>query len=258
MPIPVYSDIEDSSIGGNLRVIGLKSCWLGSIRNEVRGSAIFAANSRGDPDALEIDGNLVGRDMACFDNLPAVQFGDSGAAPNMVRGRAAGECGFQVLAPSPAPEAMEGAGIPEHIAVSTWSLGSYDGTHVQTAGTSTVLGTTESNDTLVQETNTDTLTGTGLTGSVSENVLATVFPDGWESFVAYDTCTCAFDGQTGPVTIRAYGTTSPSGTTWGTFLITSGGAVVGGGLDTLAGWGTFSSVGQPAGTVSVLEHLRIT
>ena len=54
----------------------------------------------------------------------------------------------------------------------------------------------------------------------------------------------------------AYGTTSRHGVTRGTFLISSGGAV-NGGLANLAGWGTFSSVDQPAGTLRLVEHLTL-
>ena len=57
--------------------------------------------------------------------------------------------------------------------------------------------------------------------------------------------------------MRFYGTSTRNGFTHGTFLVTSGGTV-NGGLATLAGWGTFSSAGQPAGTWSLVEHLRIT
>ncbi len=32
---PVYSDYEDSTIGGNLRVTGLGSCWYGALRDHV-------------------------------------------------------------------------------------------------------------------------------------------------------------------------------------------------------------------------------
>ena len=40
-------------------------------------------------------------------------------------------------------------------------------------------------------------------------------------------------------------------------MVTSGGAG-NGGLSTLAGYGTFSSFGQPAGTLRLVEHLGIT
>jgi hypothetical protein len=122
------------------------------------------------------------------------------------------------------------------------------------------------------------LAGTGLTGSGTvnpstlppaggpgEGVLSTAYPDGSKSFIAYDACNCSLGGQAGAATIRFYGTTWPNGVTSGTFLITSGGAVpaitgetTNGALATLAGWGTFSSAGQPAGTWKLVEHLRIT
>src|SRR5271170_3616487 len=105
---PVYNDFEDASIGGNLTVTGLTSCWLGSLRDLVRGNETFVGNTMGDPDALEIANNLVSGSMICLKNTPAVQFGDSGAAPNLVGAFAIGECGFNVVLPNPAPEADQG------------------------------------------------------------------------------------------------------------------------------------------------------
>ncbi|MGP0107813.1 MAG: hypothetical protein ACLPR9_02905 [Acidimicrobiales bacterium] len=273
---PQYTDFEDSSIGGNLSVVGLQTCWLGSLRDQVAGSVTFIGNTTSDPDGMELH-NLVGGNLTCLGNLPAPQFGDSGAAPNMVGGSGIGQCGFNVVVPNPAPQAMEGTGVPEHISVPTWLMKTYYGTHTQTQSNSltSMLGpnVTESGDTLAAELNSDILAGTGLTGSISavfppttaaplgstgELVVATVHPDGSESFLANDNCNpCSFDGQTGTVSIRAYGTTSANGTTKGTFLVTSGGAG-NGGLSTLAGYGTFSSWGEPAGTLRLVEHLAIT
>ena len=82
-------------------------------------------------------------------------------------------------------------------------------------------------------------------------------PDGSQSFEAFDKCQCHFDGHSGIVAIEAYGTTSADGATYGTFLVTSGGFGAGG-LDTLAGYGTFSSYGEPSGTLRLVEHLGIT
>ena len=48
-----YSDYESSSIGGNLRVSGLTSCWFGALRLQIGGSATFANNTFVDPDASE-------------------------------------------------------------------------------------------------------------------------------------------------------------------------------------------------------------
>lgn len=267
---PVYTDFEDTSIGGSLTVTGLTSCWLGSLRDQVGGSMTYVGNTMGDPDALEIDNNLVSRNMSCASNSPAVQFGDSGAAPNLVGGLGSGECGFKVVLLNPAQEAGQGPGILEHIAVSTGSLKTYYGTHKATFVDRAESVKTESGYTITAVLNNFTLKGNGLTGSGKANpselpqptgdaVLSTVYRDGSSSFIAYDSCDkCKFGGQTGTTTLRFYGTTTASGLTSGIFLVTFGGAVPSGELPTLAGWGTFTSAGQPAGTWSLVEHLRNT
>ena len=100
---PVYSDYEDSSIGAGLLVANLRSCWFGAPRNHVSGNVLVAGNKLADPDAMEVVSNHVRRNLACFGNSPAVQFGDSHGTPNLVRGTAAGQCGFGVRKPTPAP-----------------------------------------------------------------------------------------------------------------------------------------------------------
>jgi hypothetical protein len=266
--VPEYTDFEDNSIGGNLTVVGVQTCWLGALRDLVGGSITVAGDATSDPDGMEIDDNMAGGNLTCLNNDPAVQFGDSGAAPNLVRGFGIGECGFGVVLLNPAPEAGEGAGIWEHIAVSTGSLATSFGTRTLTAVTSLPPVTTSSGDLITANLNDFALAGTGLTGSGTydpglppgssgDAVLSTVYPDGSQSFIAYDTCNCSFGGQSGPATIRFYGTSAQNGWTYGTFLITSGGAVPGGGLQTLAGWGTFSG-SSPTGTWRLVEHLRIT
>jgi hypothetical protein len=275
---PVYSDFEDTTVGGNLTISGLQSCWLGTLRVQVGGSTAIVNNTMADPDAMEVGSNLISGNMTCFGNsaggVPTVQFGDGGGAPNMVGGWAAGQCGFSVQVLNPAAEAGPG-GIPEHISVSTHTLGTYYGAHTQVGPSldTLSLGVTESGNTLGAELNNVVFTGTGLTGAVTavfppttadplgstgEVVITTVHPDGSESFQADDVCAaCSFDGQSGSTTLRAYGTVSPSGVISGNFLVSSGGAGDGG-LSTLAGYGTFSSWGQPAGTLGLVEHLKIT
>jgi len=266
--IPIYSDAEDNSIAGNISVVGLKSCWLASLRNRVGGNATYVGNTMGDRDAMEITNDLIGGNLICTDNVPSVQFGDSASAPNLVGGRATGECGFSVVRLNPAPEVMEGKGVPEHIAVSTSSLGTYSGTHIQRSSVPIPVKpphVTSSGETLVADNNSDVVTGTGLTGPVSEELLATIHHNRSDSFVAADSCGtitppivhCTFDGHSGTVAVIVYGRRSVHGSTTGTFLIISGGRG-GGRLSTLAGYGTFSSRGQPAKTLLLVEHLRIT
>ncbi len=107
---PVYSDYEDNSVGGNLAVRGLRSCWFGALRDDVGGSALVQGNKVADPDAMEVVSNNVRRGLGCFGNSPAVQFGDSGGTPNVVRGQADGQCGFDVLKPNPAATKTTPAG----------------------------------------------------------------------------------------------------------------------------------------------------
>lgn len=100
---PVYSDYEDNTIGGNLRVTGLNTCWLGSFRNQIGGSATFSGNSTGDPDGNEFLTNQIAGNLLCTGNSPAAQYGDSVGSPNVVGGFGTGECAFGVTAPNPAP-----------------------------------------------------------------------------------------------------------------------------------------------------------
>jgi hypothetical protein len=255
--IPVYSDSEDDTVGGNFTISGLTSCWLGTLRNRIGGTATFVGNTMGDPDANEIDNNLVLGNLVCYTNKPAVQFGDSGSSANAVEGNALGQCGYGVTALNPAPRAHEGHGVREHLALHMAAIGKYSGIHRQTSSTSTVLGTTSSGDTIVFSSGTDVLSGTGLTGPVNEIALSTVFPTGAGDFYAEDICECSFDGQSGTVTILAKGTTNAKGWSIGTFQVVSGGTQSGG-LATLVGYGRFHSVGKPdAGVVAVVEHLSL-
>jgi hypothetical protein len=268
---PQYTDFEDSPIGGNLHVIGMQTCYLGSFRDRVGGSIAFVGNTTSDPDGNELGSNLAQGNVTCVGNLPATQFGDSLAAPNMVGRLAVGQCGFRVVLHNPPAAPGQKAGPLVHITVSTRKLGTYIGIHRQVGPSIPVpLGpnVTESGNTLVAELNNAILKGTGLNGKITvvpsaplgstgEVVVATIHPNGSQSFEALDNCTCSFRGHKGTVTLMAYGRTSRKGVTTGLFLITSGGAGHGG-LATLAGWGTFSSVGQRARTLRVVSHLAIT
>jgi hypothetical protein len=100
---PVFSDSEDNSIGGDIRISGLRTCWLGALRNDVRENIVDRNNTMADPDANEFLANVVRGNIACFGNTPAVQYGDSMSSPNLVFGRAFGECAFSVRKPNPSP-----------------------------------------------------------------------------------------------------------------------------------------------------------
>ena len=88
----VYSDAEDDVIGGNLHVVGLRSCWFGEFRNIVFGHDTVDNNKFADPDATEVQTNTVFGNLSCYGNTPGAQMGDSGGSPNIVLGKARGEC----------------------------------------------------------------------------------------------------------------------------------------------------------------------
>jgi hypothetical protein len=100
---PVFSDFEDNTIRGDLSITGLRTCWLGALRNQVGGDLRDINNKMADPDADEVLTNVIKGDIACFGNSPAVQYGDSMGSPNKVRHHASGECGFNVRQPNPSP-----------------------------------------------------------------------------------------------------------------------------------------------------------
>jgi hypothetical protein len=104
---PVYSDFEDSTVGGNLGVSGLGSCWLGIIRDQVGGNTLVTGNQLDDPDAIEILSNTIAGNLLCQQNSMAWDSNDltedlypRGYDPNDVRGRRVGQC---VTAPALTP-----------------------------------------------------------------------------------------------------------------------------------------------------------
>jgi hypothetical protein len=124
---PVYSDYEDNTVGGNLRISGLSSCWFGGLRNHVGGSVTFTGNALADPDAMETLTNQIAGNLLCTGNAPAVHFGDSGGSPNVVGGFATGQCAFGVLQPEPPPAGpLRPVAVPSTSAPGYW-LAARDG-----------------------------------------------------------------------------------------------------------------------------------
>ena len=97
---PVYSDYEDSSVAGSLRISGLTSCWLGVARVQVHGNLSFINDKLGDPDAIEILANHVGSNLSCTGNSAVWDSADAKpnqqfpriAEPNTVHGKRSGQC----------------------------------------------------------------------------------------------------------------------------------------------------------------------
>ena len=89
---PYFSTIEDSSVGGNIRIQAIHSCWFGMFRLQVGGNVKVTGNRMADPDGNEITTNTIGGNLACFNNSPKAQFGDAAPIPNIVGGKKLGEC----------------------------------------------------------------------------------------------------------------------------------------------------------------------
>lgn len=120
---PQYSGFFDGTVNGNLTIENYTSCWYGTFRMVIDGSYTNNNVINNDPDGNEISANQIAGNMICKGNSPAVQFGDSNGTPSKVAGLATGQCGFNVLAPNPAPEAGVIGVTPvlEHISV-PWRL----------------------------------------------------------------------------------------------------------------------------------------
>lgn len=110
---PVYSDYEDSTVGGNLKISRLNTCWLGLARDKVHGNVTLAKNDLGDPDGIEVVHNKIRKDLSCHGNSHprsgeppgAMPVWDSAEAnsnsmaiyprisePNKVGGKRSGQC----------------------------------------------------------------------------------------------------------------------------------------------------------------------
>jgi hypothetical protein len=100
---PVFSDLEDNWIVGDVTIAGLRTCWNGALRNYVGGDFTSTDNVFADPDANEVLSNVIQGDLACAGNSPVVEYGDSHASPDKVFGSASGECSFSTYQPNPAP-----------------------------------------------------------------------------------------------------------------------------------------------------------
>ena len=89
---PFFATVHDSTVGGNVVVRRVHTCWFGLIRTTVGGNVQVIGNRFGDPDANEIITNTIAGNLSCFNNVPAAQIGDSGGLPNVVGGQKRGEC----------------------------------------------------------------------------------------------------------------------------------------------------------------------
>lgn len=96
---PVFSAYEDSTVGGNIEISGLRSCWLGLGRLHVGGHLNLAGNKLADPDAIEVLSNTIGGNLSCRHNSALWDSAETGnglfprtATPNTVGGHRYGQC----------------------------------------------------------------------------------------------------------------------------------------------------------------------
>ena len=75
---PVFSTYEDSTVGGDLRITGYRSCWQGVARVQVGGDLVEINNQLADPDAIEIVLNHVTGDLVCRGNSMVWDSGETG------------------------------------------------------------------------------------------------------------------------------------------------------------------------------------
>jgi hypothetical protein len=99
--LPVFSGYEDSTVHGNLSVIGLTSCFLGVARVHVGGNVDLINNQLADPDAIEILSNQISGNLLCQRNsqvwdsaehVPAGPLFPRDPEPNTVSGHRVGQC----------------------------------------------------------------------------------------------------------------------------------------------------------------------
>ena len=100
---PVFSDYEDSWVGGNLNVTGLNTCWVGMARDQVKGNMLLIQDQLADPDGAEVIDNTISGNLVCQQNSMVWDSADLSDnlyprlwEPDRVNGQRVGQC---VVAP---------------------------------------------------------------------------------------------------------------------------------------------------------------
>ena len=65
---PVYSAYEVGSVGGDVRISSVQSCWLGVVQLKVGNTVVMHFNKFADPDAIEILANHIRGNLICRGN----------------------------------------------------------------------------------------------------------------------------------------------------------------------------------------------
>lgn len=111
---PVYSTYEVMSVGGDVHVSAVRSCWMGLVQMHVGDDMTIANNKLADPDAIEILANHIEGDLTCHRNSRTWDSAEIGRhlfprtpQPNKVEGERSGQC---VLSSPTKPGGQPGPG----------------------------------------------------------------------------------------------------------------------------------------------------
>jgi len=96
---PVYSTYEVGSVGGDVRISSVQSCWMGIVEVHVGNSVVMYRNKLADPDAIEILSNNIKGSLICRGNSRTWDNAEMGPSlfprtpePNTVGRNRAGQC----------------------------------------------------------------------------------------------------------------------------------------------------------------------
>ena len=96
---PVYSTYEVGSVGGDVRITGVQSCWMGIVQLQVGNTMVMSQNKLADPDAIEILANHITGNLICRGNSRTWDSAEAGNGlfprtpqPNTVLRNRKGQC----------------------------------------------------------------------------------------------------------------------------------------------------------------------
>jgi hypothetical protein len=96
---PVYSTYEVGTVGGDIRISSVHSCWMGVVEMHVGNTVVMYQNKLADPDAIEILSNNITGNLICRGNSRTWDNGEVGPnlfprqpEPNTVGRNRKGQC----------------------------------------------------------------------------------------------------------------------------------------------------------------------
>ena len=96
---PVFTTFEDMTVGGNIRIGDVNTCWGGIARVHVGGDVVLRNDKYADPDAIEVLANVIAGNLSCQGLSATWDSGDLSnnlfprqPEPNTVHGHRSGQC----------------------------------------------------------------------------------------------------------------------------------------------------------------------